>query len=292
MIISLLSTLIILFSTDILLANQLIVTMHYDNNNTFILYYNLTSNVSYYLTFRIIEHEQIELGLFPSDIRENTLHIPNDYESTNTTAYLFIICFHFIHRLNEIDIQCKDIRLMKLETSKMPVPSYKPLFVPMMYALSILMLLPMIIQHRRRKQVQSVERRKQLRRLSMTIVQDHPDILANLVKRASVSLKTLPTTMDLLSIPSTKTILDDLDENIPFTKTNPHIFIDQHHDDIEVTADDCIAHLLDSTPWNSTPTNDDQSSSMISSNDERKTSNGSCTINLYRSNPAFIESEV
>ena len=299
MIISILSSLIIIFLSDILQANQLIVTIDYRDNDTLILYYNLTTNSSYYLTFRVFEQEQIKFGLFSSDIQENTLQITHEYHSENSLPYLFIVCFHFLYRLNEIDIQCKDINLIKSESIKTSLPSYKPLFVPMMYALSILMLLPVIIQHRRQKYVKSLERRKQIRRLSMTIVQDHPNILSNLAKRVSVKL---PIDVELLSIPSTKTILDDINDDVSFTKTKPRILIDDYdrEDDVEITADDCIAHLLNNTPWSSTPAIvkdsgrafDDQYVPMMSMSDETEKFNRTFTIDSYRLNPAFVESEV
>lgn len=298
MIISILSSLIIIFSADLLQANQLIVTIDYGDNDTLILYYNLTTNSSYYLTFRVFEQEQIKFDLFSSDIQENTLQITYEHHSDNSLPYLFIVCFHFLHRLNEIDIQCKDINLIKSESIPISLPSYKPLFVPMMYALSVLMLLPVIIQHRRHKQVKSLERRKQIRRLSMTIVQDHPNILSNLAKRVSVNLTKLPIDVELLSIPSTRTILDDLNDDVLFTQTKPRILIDDY--DREMTADDCIAHLLNNTPWSSTPTIvkdstsvfDDQYLPMMPMLDDTEKVNGTCTVDLYRLNPAFIESEV
>jgi hypothetical protein len=284
-------------------GNELFVNIDYGNNQTFIFYYNLTTNYSYYLTFRLFEHEQIKFGLFSNKIRENTFLIFNQYDSSTTIVYLFIICFHFIHQLNDIDIQCKDLRLLKPD---LHLPSYKPLFVPMMYALSILMLLPVIIQHRRRKHAQFIERRTELRHLSISIGQDNPSILSKIAEHGIFNLKNSPSEIELVSLPSKRTIMDNND-NVRFKVRKPRIFVDEYKEDNDneqsgITADDCIAHLLNSTPWNSTPTEyllmDNDSTDIFQEQrvpmmttfyDNR---NSHSTVHFFQSNPAFIESDV
>jgi len=297
-------------------GNEITVNIEYGENNTFIFSYNLTTNYSYYLTFRLFEHEQIKFGLFSPSFKQNTFQIYNQYHSSTTLVYLFIICFHFIRQLNDIDIQCKDIRLLKIDQTK-SLPSYKPLFVPMMYALSILMLLPVIIQHRRRKRAQLIERQKQLGRLSLTISQDNPEILSKIVDNKKIKFKKIPIQIELVSLPSSKTILDDIDDNdnVTFTLQKLRPFADKSDEDEDesgVTADDCIAHLLNNTPWSSSLTQqtsverdsmdmlNEQHSPMITTfygteEDDQQSlleSNVHSTIDLFKINPAFMESDV
>jgi len=297
-------------------GNEIIVNIEYEKNNTFIFSYNLTTNYSYYLTFRLFEHEQIKFGLFSPSFKQNSFQIYNQYYSSTTLVYLFIICFHFIRQLNDIDIQCKDIRLLKIDQTK-SLPSYKPLFVPMMYALSILMLLPVIIQHRRRKRAQLIERQKQLGRLSLTISQDNPEILSKIVDNKKIKFKKIPIQIELVSLPSSKTILDDIDDNdnVTFTLQKLRPFADKSDEDEDesgVTADDCIAHLLNNTPWSSSLTQqtsverdsmdmlNEQHSPMITTfygteEDDQQSlleSNVHSTIDLFKINPAFMESDV
>ncbi len=87
----------------------------------------------------------------------------------------------------------------------------------------------------------------------------------------------------------------------------------EDHEESNVTADDCIAHLLNSTPWNNTPTQQSTiktdprdtwkeqraptRTTFHGSNDEDEQqpilrSNTHCTVNFFRSNPAFMESDV
>jgi hypothetical protein len=286
-------------------GNEIIVNIEYGENNTFIFFYNLTTNYSYYLTFRLFEHEQIKFGLFSPSFKQNSFQIYNQYYSSTTLVYLFIICFHFIRQLNDIDIQCKDIRLLKTEQTKSHLPSYKPLFVPMMYTLSILMLLPVIIQHRRHKQAQLIERQKQLRRLSLTINQDNKEILSNIVENRKIKFKKIPIQIELVSLPLSKTILDDIEDNdnVTFTIQNLRTFADKSDDESGVTADDCIAHLLNNTPWSSSPSqqtlierdSNEQHVPMITTfygNEDDQQSNLHSTIDLFRINPAFMESDV
>ncbi|CAF4111919.1 unnamed protein product, partial [Adineta steineri] len=338
---------IIYFSSSIVLLisgnenktiNQLSVNIDYTDNNTWILYYNLTTNYSYYLTFRLFEHEQIKYGLFPATYRyqQNSIQIFQQFNSSNKLFYLFIICFHFIHYVNDIDIQCKDIFKSNNNSNESDIeylPTYKPMFVPLMYALSILMLLPVIIQHRRHKRAQIHARRKQIRRLSITLSQDNPNLLAEIVENESRSFKKIPIEIELVSLPSTKTMLDDIDDNdnVTFTLKKLRPFTEKYIDDYDeddineseepsINADDCIAHLLDNTPWNSYLI--DQSP-MISSG-KRQTSDvfkaqhspimttfpnhshddddndqlpilkphAHHTIDLFRSNPTYTESDV
>jgi len=294
-------------------GNEITVNIEYGENNTFIFSYNLTTNYSYYLTFRLFEHEQIEFGLFSPKYQQNSFQIYNRYDSSTTLFYLFIICFHFIRRLNDIDIQCKDIRLLKTEQTKSDrkyLPTYKPLFIPMMYALSILMLVPVIIQHRRYKQAQLFERQKQLRRLSLRISQDDPTILSQIIENGNINLKKLPIEMEL---PSTKTIFDDDNDNITFTLEKLRPFIEKYdNEESGFTADGCIAHLLDNTPWNSYPIERSPLISLAKRNSSEQylpmvatfysndyddqqpiiKSNAYDTVDFCRSNPTFSESDV
>jgi hypothetical protein len=293
--------------------NKLTVNISYGLNNTFILYYNLTTNHSYYLTFRLFENKQIKFGLFPPTYRyqQNSMKIPNRYNASAESFYLFIICFYFLRQSNDIDIQCKDIRLLKTNQNKSQkefLPSYKPLFVPMMYLLNIIMLLPVIIQHRRRRQILLIETRKQLRRLSLAIAQDNPNILSR-----NLNLKTIPIQIELVSLSTKKKLLDVIDDNdnVTFTLQKLPPFINEESD---FTADDCIAHLLNSAPWTSSSihhppmicsnsaelfselhipmmtkvygdNDDDDQQSNLESNPHYK-------LPLFNSNPAFIESDV
>jgi heme exporter protein D len=251
--------------------NQLNINIDYRENDTIILFYNLTTNYSYFITFRSFGNEQLKFGLFLSSNKyeEHSMEIIHQYYTTEF-SYLFIICFHFILPNNNLDIQCKDIRLLKANQIKFNssedfLPSYNPLFVPMMYALSILMLLPVIIQHHRQKQAILLQRQKELRRLSVTIAQDTQNpkqnfaqkILSQIIENGSIHYKNLPKDIELLSVPSTNTILDDTDDNsnVPFTLQNLRPIIHKYDDnDINeqpgIDAHDCIAHLLDNTPWN------------------------------------------
>jgi hypothetical protein len=240
---------------------ELNISLEFGENNTMILFYNLTSNYSYFITFRSFGNKQLKFGLF-SPIKKFEEHSMNIFYRYNTSefVYLFIICFHFILQLNDLNIQCQDLRLFESNINKDFLPSYNPLFVPMMYALSVLMLLPVIVQHHRHKKAQSFRRRKELRRLSVSIAQDQENpkrnfarkILSQIIENGNINYDKTPMDIELVSAPSTKTILDDLDDhtNVAFTLDNLQPLIHRYDDnDIEINAHDCIAHLLDSTPW-------------------------------------------
>ncbi|CAF0999115.1 unnamed protein product [Rotaria sordida] len=240
----------------------LTINIKYGKNDTFILNYNLTTNYPYYLTFRLFEHEQRKFGLYPPtyQYQQNTIEIFNQYNISKELFYLFIICFYFIRPLNDIDIQCKDIRLLKTNETNFKDghrPSYKPLFVLVMYILCFVMILPVIIQHRRRKMAQLVARRKQLRRLSIKISQDHPDILSQIIQRGHIDLTKIPLEMEDTSLLSPNAYADDIDDHeyVSFTIPKRKLsFSKYNHDESDVTADDCVAHLLNNTPWNSSLT--------------------------------------
>lgn len=247
---------------------QVNIDIDYGENDTLILFYNLTTNYTYFITIRSFGNEQLKLGLFlPSNkFVEHSLEV--FYQQSTTELFdLFIICFHFILQINDLDIQCKDIRLLKNKSqiSQDFLPSYNPLFVPMMYALSVIMLLPVIIQHHRHKQALLLQRKKELRRLSVSISQDKRNpkqnfmrkILSQIIENGNINYANLPLDIELVSLPSTKTILDDVDENanVTFTLQNLQPFIHKYDDDelneqSVVDAHDCVAHLLDNTPWN------------------------------------------
>ncbi|CAF1292583.1 unnamed protein product [Rotaria sordida] len=256
--------------------NQFSIDVNYGENDTIILLYNITTNYSYFITFRSFGYEQLKFGLFLSTntSEENSIEIFYQYHTTEL-FHLFIICFHFILQFNDLDIQCKDLRIFKDDLIKSNLPedflsSYNPLFVPMMYALSILMLLPVIIQHHRHKKAQLLQRRKELRRLSMTIVQDNRNpqqnlaksVLSKIVENDNINYENIPIDVELMSLRSTKTILDDIDDNVNSTSKlqtlQPLIYNYDDDDDDDndinkqsgVNAHDCIAHLLDNTPWN------------------------------------------
>ncbi|UJR13995.1 hypothetical protein I4U23_000995 [Adineta vaga] len=235
-------------------STQISANIEYLNETTLIVYYNLTANYSYYLTFRQFEHEHIKYGLFPATYRyeQRYVKIFNQSNTLEEFVQLFIICFHFLRQFNDIDIQCKDLRL--LNTDQEHLPSYKPLFVPLMYVLSILMLLPMIMHRRHHKRAELIERRKQLRRLSLSIAPDNPDLLTQMVENGQFNFKNIPIQIELVSLPTTKTILDDIDDNdnVTFTLQERQRCTENTDDDEPgITADDCIAHLLDNTPWSS-----------------------------------------
>ncbi|CAF1522883.1 unnamed protein product [Adineta ricciae] len=238
-------------------ATQISVEIESLDNTTFILYYNLTTDYPYYLTFRLFEHEAIKYGLFPATHRYEykSLKIFNQSGSSAESVDLFVICFHFLRRSDDIEIQCKDLRVVKTDFEILP--TYKPLFVPLMYALSILMLLPMMIQHRHHKRKQLLERRKQLRRLSLTISPDNPDLLTDIVEKGHVNVKKIPIQIELVSLPP-KQVLEDIDDNDNVTYTLQTIRSsiensDENDDDNgpSISADECIAHLLNNIPWKS-----------------------------------------
>ncbi|CAF3271407.1 unnamed protein product [Rotaria socialis] len=255
--------------------NALNIDVNYAENYTIILSYNLTTNYSYFITFRSFGHRQIKYGLFLPTNRseENSIEIFYQYHTTE----LFIVCFHFILPANGLDIKCEDLRVVNGDQinsngEKEFLPSYNPLFVPMMYALSILMLLPVIIQHHRQKKTELLRRQKHLRHLSVSLVQDDPNltknILSGMVKNGRVNYENIPIDIELLSLPSTRTMLDDLDDdtNATFTIRKHNSFIEKYDDyDIDrqtdVDAHDCIAHLLDSTPWTTLDINEPLSTS-------------------------------
>ncbi|CAF4183679.1 unnamed protein product [Rotaria sp. Silwood2] len=300
----------------------LTVNIKYGKNETFILYYNLTTNYSYYLTFRLFEHQQIKFGLYSStyQYKQNSIEIYNQYDLSRELFYLFIICFYFILPLNDIDIQCKDIRLLKDNKINFRHheyhPSYKPLFVLLMYALSILMLLPVIIQHRHRKHAQLIERQKQLKRLSMSISPNNPNILSQIVENGNIDLTKLPIQIKRASLLSTKTILDGMDDNdnVTFIVQKRDSSLPTCDDESDVMADVCIAHLLNNTPWNSSLTQqsarnslrkkssterlEEQCVPMITSSsasDHQRTilrSNASTTQTSFNINPVIIKSSV
>jgi hypothetical protein len=207
----------------------------------------------------------LKFGLFlpTKKFEEHSMEIYYQYY----TNQLLIICFHFILQLNDLDIQCKDLRLFKSDIDEVFLPSYNPLFVPMMYALSVLMLLPVIIQHHRHKKAQLFLRRKELRRLSVSISKDPENpkrnlaqkLLSQIVENGNINYEKIPMDIELIPTLSTKTILND-HAHVTFTLDNLQPLIHRYEDndldeDIEMDAHDCIAHLLDNTPWN-TPYSD------------------------------------
>ena len=197
--------------------SDLNINIQYRGNETVILFYNLTTNYSYYITFRSFGNEQSKFGLFSptKGFKEYTIEIPYPY----STIDLLIICFHFLRPNNDLDIQCYDRRIVK--SYEIFLPSYNPLFVPMMYALSVLMLLPVIIQNHRRKKALVLQRRKELRRLSVSISRDKQNpkrnivqkLLAQIMEDGKINYKNIPIDIELVSAPSTKIILDDLEDN-------------------------------------------------------------------------------
>ncbi|CAF2087813.1 unnamed protein product [Rotaria magnacalcarata] len=253
--------------------NSLNIAVNYVENYTIILSYNLTTNYSYFITFRSFGDKQLKYGLFlpTNKSEEKFIEIFYQYHTTE----LFIVCFHFILLANGLDIKCEDLRVvnddqMNSNGEKEFLPSYNPLFVPMMYALSVLMLLPVIIQHHRQKKAELLRRQKHLRHLSITLVQDDPNLaqsmLTEMVKNGKIDYENIPIDMELLSLPSTRTMFEDLDDNTNFTVRRHDSFIHKYDDyDIDrqtdVDAHDCIAHLLDSTPWTTLDTNEPLSTS-------------------------------
>ncbi|CAF1051616.1 unnamed protein product [Adineta steineri] len=258
------------------ITNSLNINLDYGENDTIILWYNLTTNYSYFITFREFGDEQLKFGLFLSTNNKSEEHSIEIFHQNFTLniRHLFIICFHFILQVNNLDIQCKDIRLFKKDEidpdlPEVFLPSYNPLFVPMMYALSVIMLLPVIIQNHRRKKALTLQRRTTLRRLSIQIAQDDQNPQQNIVKQmlsriaenGDLTYENIPMEMKLVSDSSTKLTLDDMnDNNVTFTLENLQPFAYDYDDNdtneqLDVNADDCIAHLLDNTPWN-TPNSD------------------------------------
>lgn len=194
--------------------------------------------------------------------------ILNLFYSSETTEifHLFIICFYFLFRQsNEHEMQCRDIRLTKSLTSTSGdfLPTYNPLFVPLMYALIVLMLLPMIIQHHRQKRALLFQRRNEIRRLSISIVKETSETIRPTFTKALLSQiiedeSNGNNELDLLDVStSDRTIFADLP--VTFTLDNLQPFIrrsdeSEHDEESTITADECIAHLLNTTPWRNSST--------------------------------------
>src|ERR1700722_3105762 len=113
----------------------------------------------------------------------------------------------------------------------------------MMYALSILMLLPVSIQHHRKKKALILQRQKELRRLSVTIAQDDENpkqnfakkLLSQIIERGNIDYKTIPKDIELVSPPpSTKEIT--LENLQPFIDTNNDNNINE---ETGIDANDC-----------------------------------------------------
>ncbi|CAF0943897.1 unnamed protein product [Adineta ricciae] len=253
--------------------NTLNIDINYEENDTIVLLYNLTTKYSHYITFRAFGDVQFQFGLFSSTNKseKNSLEIAHHYSSSEP-YYLFIVCFHFL-QFNDLDIQCRDIRLLNVRqlesnASKEFLPSYNPLFVPMMYALSVVMLLPVIVQHHRHKKALLLQRRQTLRRLSMQIADDDQIPQQNLLKNILLQIKddgntnyeNLCLEMDTISDSVPKVNRNDLsDNNVTFTLENLQPLIHRRDgndidEQVDVNADDCVAHLLNNTPWNSSQT--------------------------------------
>ena len=252
-------------------VDQLSAAINYGENDTFILLFNTTTNYSYFITFRSFGNKQFKFGLFSSvnKFQENSIEIFYQYH-TNDSFYLFIVCFHFIVNFTDLDVQCKDIRLInnnQIESnrSKVSPPSYNPLFIPVMYALCVIMVLPIIIRNHYRKRTQVLERRKQLRRFSTTIAQGNKNPQRNLAKKVlshleedgDINYKDIPIDIELSPITSTKTILGDMNDNKRLTSgletLQSYTYIYDNNDISEqpnVNAHACVAHLLDKRPWN------------------------------------------
>ena len=316
---------------------ELYINIEQETNETIFLNYNLTTNYSYYLTFRLFGHEQTKYGPYLPVNRsiEHTIPIQSRSNILNDITPLFIICFHFFISLNNLHIQCKDIRSVKQQfddESTDFLPSYNPLFVPMMYALSVLMLLPVIIQNHRHRQLQSVRRRKQIRQLSVSIAQDKQNPKRNFAQRMllyfreneNLNYSSMPSNIELQSMPSTKTLHDVIDDNpnptnVTFTLEHSPSFQHQY-DDLDLNqqsnmdAHDCIAHLLDNTPWNGThsdqPLHRSHSirsvirdcavaikeqhlpTTIITFHDDQQKPNSTVYFDLHQVNRAFVESDV
>ena len=292
-------------------TDPFLVNIEMGENQTFLLSYNLTSSFSYYITFRQFEQEQWKFGLFtPSESsRLQTLNVPYREDASIEQFYYLIVCFHFLRSPDDIDVQCKDIRY-RSSSNVESFPSYKPLFVPLMYALSVLMLLPVIVQHRHRKRAQFLQRRKELRRLSISIAQDRAS------ENGTKEPKAIPIQIELLSFPSSRTLFDQIDDNdnVTFTEAKPfepyfssgNEQVDEEDEDEEeeigISADECIAHLLNNAPWTTDTATlripekyilHEQEVPMISATehyDDHRTQYSS--LRLFRSNPAFVESDV
>ena len=246
--------------------NPLSVLLKNGDNNTIRVFYNLTTNYSYYLTFRSFGQPAMKFGLYSPTSRAGrySLDIAHSYQ-TSETFYLWIVCFHFLLRNNGLDIQCKDIGLPKAYANKSSssgdfLPTYNPLFVPLMYALSIVMLLPVIIQHHRQKKALILQRQKALRRLSLSIAPEVTEMTRqNLAKKLlskMVENVNIPIELELIEASSDGLLLDDDEGNVrlTFTLDNLRPWIHRHEEnnttqELTMTADDCIAHLLNSMPW-------------------------------------------
>ena len=266
LVITLLLSCFLLHSVRTRSSMEMNITLEWRSNETIILWYNLTSHYSYLITFRSFGSEQVKFGLFPPTKQFEEHSIDISYRSNASELVdLFIICFHFLLPSNELDIQCKDLRSFESKTNtssgkKDFLPSYNPLFVPLMYALSVLMLLPVIVQHHRRKKAQAFRRRTEIRRWSVSISRDPENpkrnfaqkIFSQIMKNGTINYEKPPIGIELVSSPSTKALLDDrvghANDGFSLDNLSPSIH-DNNDYPIEIDAHECIAHLLDNTPW-------------------------------------------
>jgi hypothetical protein len=244
-------------------SNSFHLQLLHDNNHTIRLLYNLTTNYSYYMTFRSFADRTLKFGPYSATFRpkQYSLNIVHTL-SNHDLPYLFIICFYFLLRIDELDIQCRDIRssMIHRNRSSTPadfLPTYNPLFVPLMYALSVLMLLPVIIQHHRRKKVLILQREKQLQRLSLTTVDNDIERVRSACLSTAKKPGTMSTDIELVEVLTDKMYLADIDEHVHLSFTLENLQPYEYQCEVDtyenprstITADDCIAHLLDSTPW-------------------------------------------
>ncbi|CAF5068780.1 unnamed protein product, partial [Rotaria magnacalcarata] len=180
-------------------------------------------------------------------------------------------------------------------------------------------LLPAIVQHRRRKKAVLIQRQKVLKRYSLSITANNSNILSQMTENGSMNLKSIPTEVEFSSLQSIKTIIKDIDENDRFTFSVPKLDTLTNrpvgdYDEFEVTADDCIAYLLNNTPWNTSlskkaskinfrRTNssnllEEQHIPMIKTSYDNEihrsisNSNVLCEQSSFNTNPTFIESGV
>jgi hypothetical protein len=102
-------------------------------------------------------------------------------------------------------------------------------------------------------------------------------------------------------------VIDDNDVTFTLQKLEPFIE-DYIQEESNISADDCIAHLLDSAPWKSTSIHHPPMISSISAkvlteqhipmmtrfygNDDERRSSPHCKLNLLKSNSAFLETDV
>ncbi|CAF0922551.1 unnamed protein product [Didymodactylos carnosus] len=212
-----------------------------------------SNSIKYSITFRSFGAEAYRFGSFLTGNETITINYIQLNENIDCADGLYITCIYYIEP--RFDPICKDL---KFDDGRHSVsPSYNPLFVPLMYALSIFMLFPVIIQHHRKKTKLLLARQQQIRRLSLTITNVDPNENHELFTKQILSKITNRNYLNTAT-----TSFSSLDKYI--SNSSDLIDHNEQEDDDDnncPNANDSIEHLLSSKPWltvNGEPISDQQ----------------------------------